>query len=78
MSVIEIALKSLNGKDVPAVTLLQVAEAFGKRHDNVLADIRKIIEADDDGFALLNFQECSYTNENNREMSTMFTGVHHV
>ena len=78
MSVIEIALKSLNGKDVPAVTSLQVAEAFGKRHDNVLADIRKIIEDDDDGFALLKFQECSYTNENNREMSTMFTGVHHV
>lgn len=50
------------------MTSLQVAEAFGKRHDNVLADIRKIIEADDDGFALLNFQECSYTNENNREM----------
>lgn len=78
MSVIEIALKSINGKDVPAVTSLQVAEAFGKRHDNALADIRKIIEADDDGFALLNFQECSYANENNREMSTMFTGVHHV
>lgn len=65
---IEIALKIINGKEIPAVTSLQVAEAFGKRHDNVLADIRKIIEADDDGFALLNFQECSYTNENNREM----------
>lgn len=65
---IEIALKIISGKEIPAVTSLQVAEAFGKRHDNVLADIRKIIEADDDGFALLNFQECSYTNENNREM----------
>lgn len=65
---IEIALKIINGKEIPAVTSLQVAEAFGKRHDNVLADIRKIIEADDDGFALLNFQECLYTNENNREM----------
>ena len=65
---IEIALKIINGKEIPAVTSLQVAEAFGKRHDNVLADIRKIIEADDDGFALLNFQECTYTNENNREM----------
>ena len=28
MSVIEIALKSINGKDVPAVTSLRVAEAF--------------------------------------------------
>ena len=65
---IEIALKIISGKEIPAVTSLQVAEAFGKRHDNVLADIRKIIEADDDGFALLNFQECKYTNENNREM----------
>lgn len=66
----QIAIRNfcVGGKEVPAVTSLQIAESFGKRHDNVLADVRKIIETDDDGFALLNFQECSYTNENNRKM----------
>lgn len=33
---IEITLKELNGKQIPAVTSLQVAEAFGKEHKNVL------------------------------------------
>ena len=38
---IEVALKTINGKEVPAVTSLQVAEAFGKRHDHVIRDIRE-------------------------------------
>ena len=78
MSVIEIVLKSINGKDVPAVTSLQVAEHFGKEHRNVLADIRKILDTDEDGFGALNFQLSSYLSEQNKEMPTMFTGVHHV
>ena len=40
---IKIALKNINGKDVPAVTSLQVAEHFGKEHRNVLADILDIL-----------------------------------
>lgn len=68
MSVIEIALKSINGKDVPAVTSLQVAEHFGKEHRNVLADIRKILDTDEDGFGALNFQLSSYLSEQNKEM----------
>lgn len=36
---IEVALKTINGKEVPAVTSLQVAEAFGKDHRNVLREI---------------------------------------
>lgn len=64
----EIAVRKINEKEIPAVTSLQVAEAFGKEHRNVLRDIREIIESDTDNFALLNFEQCSYTNENNREM----------
>lgn len=50
MSVIEIALKSINGKDVPAVTSLQVAEHFQKNHKDVLRDIRVTIEKCSHGF----------------------------
>lgn len=64
----EITVRKINEKEIPAVTSLQVAEAFGKQHSHVLRDLRNIIENDEDGFALSNFGECSYTNENNREM----------
>ena len=43
---------------------LQVAEAFEKRHDNVLADIRNLDFPEE--FRLLNFQESYYTNEQNK------------
>ena len=79
MSVIEIALKSINGKAVPAVTSLRVAAAFGKEHFNVMRDIRAILDADDkDEFGAFNFEASSYLSEQNKEMPTMFTGVHHV
>ena len=79
MSVIEIALKSINGKDVPAVTSLRVAAAFGKEHFNVMRDIRAILDADDkDEFGAFNFEASSYLSEQNKEMPTKFTGVHHV
>lgn len=52
---IEIALKSINGKDVPAVTSLQVVEHFGKNHKDVLRDIRQLLESDEDGFGERNF-----------------------
>ncbi len=39
---------------------LQIAESFEKRHDNVLGDIRKILEEVDDKIWLLNFQERDY------------------
>ena len=42
---------------------LDVAKVFGKRHDNVIATIRKMSER-----GLLNFKESSYWNEQNREM----------
>ncbi|MEI3478386.1 MAG: hypothetical protein V8Q84_03915 [Bilophila sp.] len=35
MSMIEIALREINGKNIPAVTSLQVAAHFGKNHKDV-------------------------------------------
>lgn len=77
MSVIEIALREINGKEVPAVTSLQVAEHFGKEHFNVLNDIRRTIDKCSEFFNALNFQAVEYTDAKG-ETSTMFTGVHHV
>lgn len=65
---IEIAIQTINGKEIPAVTSLQVAEHFGKEHRNVLAAIRKILDTDEDGFGALNFQLSSYLSEQNKEM----------
>lgn len=67
---IQIAIKnvSIGGKDVPAVTSLQIAENFGKEHFHVMRDIRAILEADEDGFGASNFGLSSYLTEQNKEM----------
>ena len=44
---------------------LQVAEAFGKRHDHVIRDIQNLDCSED--FRLLNFGESSYRNEQNKK-----------
>lgn len=51
-----------------AMTSLQVAEITGKRHDNVIRDI--VDESNKLGVEIsqLIFEECFYTNKNNREM----------
>ncbi|WP_270412127.1 Rha family transcriptional regulator [Bacillus cereus] len=46
---------------------LMVAEVFGKRHDNVMSDINKLIGYSSDEFSLLNFQESTYINERARQ-----------
>lgn len=46
-------------------TSLDVAETFGKRHDNVLKDIRELGCSED--FRLLNFEESSYVNTQNKK-----------
>ena len=46
--------------DIARVDSLFVAQAFDKRHDNVLKDIRELDCSDD--FRLLNFEESSYLN----------------
>ncbi|MEV3587033.1 Rha family transcriptional regulator [Paenibacillus larvae] len=51
-----------NGKTV--TDSLTVAEVFGKRHDNVVQDIKNLECSQE--FSLLNFQESTYTNERGR------------
>ena len=46
-------------------TSIDIAEKFGKRHDNVIASIQKIIQQSPDR-AALNFKGCSYLDENSR------------
>ena len=67
-SLVEVSTRTINGKEVPAVTSLQVAEHFGKEHKHVLRDIRIILEADEDGFSESNFGLSSYLTEQNKEM----------
>lgn len=54
---ITLSLHTLNGKTVPAVTSLQVAEAFGKRHDHVLRDIADLLSQTPEIFVEPNFGE---------------------
>ena len=42
-----------------------MAETFGKRHDNVLKDIRELDCSDE--FRLLNFEESTYLNSQNKK-----------
>ena len=50
------------------ITSLEVAELTGKRHDNVLTDIRNILSQMDENNRL-NFQEISYTDSRNRKQT---------
>lgn len=61
MSMIEIALREINGKEIPAVTSLQVAEHFGKNHKDVLRDIRVTVEKCSQEFNERNFAPVEYT-----------------
>lgn len=47
-----------NGR--PATTSLEVAKIFGKRHDNVVRDIRSIIDNCPEKFTALNFEASNY------------------
>lgn len=57
---IEVVLKTINGKEVPAVTSLQVAEAFGKQHAHVMRDIRETIDKCSESFNASNFGLVEY------------------
>lgn len=67
-SLVEVSTRTINGKEVLAVTSLQVAKHFEKEHKHVLRDIRIILEADEDGFSESNFGLSSYLTEQNKEM----------
>ena len=55
----------INKQEVTAVTSLDIAETFEKRHDHVLRDIAKLECSDE--FRLLNFGESSYVNSQNKK-----------
>ncbi len=57
---IEVALNIINGKEVPAVTSLQVAEAFGKQHAHIMRDIRETIDKCSESFNASNFGLVEY------------------
>ncbi|SHK96456.1 phage antirepressor KilAC domain-containing protein [Alicyclobacillus tolerans] len=52
----------------PVTDSLTVAEVFGKRHDNVIRDIRTILKELDDEWGLLNFEETSFTHPQNGQI----------
>ena len=62
---VSIKLHDINGKQVPAVTSLQVAEAFGKEHKHVMEAIRNLLESD--GFSQSNFRLVNYMDAKGEE-----------
>ena len=58
-------------KETVAMTdSLKVAHYFGKRHDNLLATLKKLGCSDE--FRRLNFKESSYLNEQNKKQPMVF------
>lgn len=64
---IEITVKELNGRHIPAVTSQQVAVAFGKEHKNVMRDIREIMDKCSESFNALNFELVTYKDAKGEE-----------
>lgn len=59
-SLVEVSTRTINGKEVLAVTSLQVAESFEKEHKNVLRDIEAILPQVPEKFVKLNFELYEY------------------
>ena len=61
-----------NGR--PATTSLEVAKFFGKRHDNVVRDVRSLVANTPERFRALNFEETSRTvhGPNNSERQEVY------
>lgn len=64
----EITIRKINDKEIPAVTSLQVAEAFGKEHRHVLRDIRNVMEKCSESFAAPNFGLSEYVDSTGRAL----------
>jgi Rha family phage regulatory protein len=64
------AVSLVNGR--PAVTSLQIAEHFGKTHDRVLKDIRRIASETPAEFSAVNFDGAEYVDEQGKPRP-MFT-----
>lgn len=52
----------------PAVTSLEVAKFFNKRHDNIVRDIRSIMGNYPENFTALNFEVSNYLDETGRSL----------
>ena len=63
-----VSILAINGKKQPAVTSLQIAEVFGKMHQDVLRDIREILSKCSQYFGASNFAASSYKSRQNKEM----------
>lgn len=60
----------INHKQRIVTTSCHIAEVFGKRHDNILRDIRALVTEQDCGeFALLNFEDTRYLDKSGRQQS---------
>nr|DAU31796.1 MAG TPA: regulatory protein [Caudoviricetes sp.] len=55
-----VILNPVNGKKIPTVSSLQVAEIFGKRHGHVLRDIRQVLTQVPEIFVKSNFGVVEY------------------
>lgn len=60
LSIVAVESLEINGKQVPAVTSLQVAKAFGKEHFHVMRDIKEIIPKCSESFNESNFGLVDY------------------
>ena len=60
-SLVEVSTRTINGKEVLAVTSLQVAKHFGKEHFHVMRDIKNTVDKCSESFNASNFGLVEYT-----------------
>ena len=65
-----VEIKRISKTEMTVVSSLDVAETFGKRHDNVLKDIRELECSEE--FRLLNFEESTYSNSQNKRQPMFY------
>lgn len=65
-----VEIKRISKTEMTVVSSLDVAETFGKRHDNVLKDIRELECSEE--FRLLNFEESTYSNSQNKKQPMFY------
>lgn len=63
-------VKIENGKSV--TTSVAVADYFGKKHNNVMRDIRNILDVCSETFSLLNFEQRTYQNSRGQTQPCFF------
>lgn len=60
-SLVEVNSRTINGREVLAVTSIQVAEHFGKEHFHVMRDIKNTVDKCSESFNASNFGLVEYT-----------------